>query len=89
MKVTQAQISQNCSVAHQKNQLLETKLKESQETNSKLDSELQVASLQIVCVIDFTFSCKLFQMERFFQVDLELKLRAAEKVISNEKQANK
>ncbi len=48
MKVTQAQISQNYSAAQQNNQLLESKLKESQETNSKLDSDLQVASLHIV-----------------------------------------
>lgn len=55
MKVTQAQISQSYSIAHQKNQLIEAKLKESQETNSKLDSELQVASLQIVNVVAVTF----------------------------------
>lgn len=48
MKVTQAQISQNYSIAQQQSQLLECKLKESEEANSKLDSDLQVASLQIV-----------------------------------------
>ncbi|XP_037030470.1 uncharacterized protein PFB0145c-like, partial [Bradysia coprophila] len=48
MKVTQTQISHNYSIAQQKNQLLESKLKESEETNSKLDADLQVASLQIV-----------------------------------------
>ncbi|KAJ6637964.1 hypothetical protein Bhyg_10695 [Pseudolycoriella hygida] len=69
MTVTQTQISQSYSLAQQKNQLLESKLKESQDANLKLDSELQMASLQIV--------------------DLELKLRAAEKVINNEKEANK
>lgn len=53
MKITQAQISQNYSIVYQKNQLLEAKLKESQETNSKLDSDLQVASLQIVFKITF------------------------------------
>lgn len=48
MKVTQAQLNQNYSIAHQKNQLLEAQLQEAQETNSKLDADLQVASLQIV-----------------------------------------
>lgn len=54
MKVTQAQISQDYAIAHQKNQLLESKLNASEDTNLKLDSELQVASLQIVNV-NFTF----------------------------------
>lgn len=61
MKVTQAQVSQNYSIAHQKNQLLETKLQESQETNSKLDAELQVASLQIVIVKSYSLYLYLVQ----------------------------
>lgn len=92
MKVTQAQISQNYAIAQQQNQLLETKLKESEEANSKLDSDLQVASLQIVSsleVLCISLCLTAIDLLLIVQVDLEMKLQAAEKVNRNEKEANK